>query len=170
MGEECFICCSKSGKTEQDKIMELMGKKKKFDYPLIVLSEAYGCECKTKSHNKCLKGINKCPTCRKIVSKPNLYVKTRLDFYFHYLFLFLKSNPEIIKWIKWIGSGLLIVLISIFICVDTKIININDIDTKFFISMSILLYIQLFAGFILALEDYFVKFWLYDTKTGIICG
>lgn len=39
---ECFICCSKSGKTDQDKIMEFVANRKKFAYPLVLLSDAFG--------------------------------------------------------------------------------------------------------------------------------
>lgn len=39
---ECFICCSKSGKTDHDKIMELVANRKKFAYPLVLLSDAFG--------------------------------------------------------------------------------------------------------------------------------
>lgn len=166
---ECFICCSKSGKTDQDKIMELVVNRKKFSYPLVLLSDAFGCECKTtKAHNKCLININKCPTCRKVVSKPNLCVKTRLDFYFFWLFDIIKSNPKIIEYSKMCGAGLMVFLIGIFICVDKKIIIIGDTDTKYFIGFSILLLVQLFAGFVLSFEDYFVKYWLYDEKTKTI--
>lgn len=65
---ECFICCSKSGKTDQDRIMELIVNRRKFAYPLILLSDAYGCECKTtKAHNKCLINITKCPISSQFV-------------------------------------------------------------------------------------------------------
>lgn len=61
---DCFIRCTKSGKSEQNKLVF---------YPLLRLSSAYGCNCiDTMAHNKCLLGIKKCPTCRKAVSKSNL--------------------------------------------------------------------------------------------------
>lgn len=130
-----------------------------------------GCECKTtKAHNKCLANITKCPTCRKVVSKPNLCVKTRLDFYFSWPLDIIKSNPKIIGYSKMCGAGLIVLLIGLFICVDKKIIIIGDTDTKFHIGLGILLLVQLFAGFVLALDDYFAKYWLYDEKIGIIRG
>ena len=60
-------------------------------------------------------------------------------------------------------------LIGLFICVDKKIIVIGNTDTKFHVGLGILLLVQLFAGFVLALDDYFSKYWLYDEKIGIIC-
>lgn len=68
------------------------------------------------------------------------------------------------------GAGLIVLLIGLFICVDKKIIIIGDTDTKFHIGLGILLLVQLFAGFVLALDDYFAKYWLYDEKIGIIRG
>lgn len=167
---ECFICCSKSDKTDQDKLIELCAKRKKFAYPVITLSDAYGCKCNSMhAHNKCLLNINKCPSCRKVVLKPNLYVRTQLDFYLYYLFAIIKSNPKIIECAKYFGTGLMILLITIYILIDKNIINVNDTNIKFHISIGILLFISLFVGFILALEDYFVKYWLYNKQTGFIC-
>jgi hypothetical protein len=88
----------------------LVANRRKFAYPFVLLSDAYGCECKTiQAHNKCLININKCPTCRKVVSKPNLYVKTRLDYYFSWPLTVIKSNPKIIGYSKMCGAGLLVI-------------------------------------------------------------
>lgn len=165
---ECFICCTKSGKSEHDKIMELFNNRKNLAYPLISLSDAYCCECKNKAHNKCLININKCPTCRKLVSKPKLYVKTILDLLLGPLFIIIRTNPSIIRYSNVFGAGLVILLLGIFTCIDKNIITISETDTKYHIGLCILLAVQLFAGFICALNDYFVKYWLYNAKTGTI--
>jgi hypothetical protein len=80
--EECFICCSVDGKSDTEKQFEMIYNQKYTNYPLLPLSKIYSCNCCTSyAHNKCLLNLNKCPTCRKVVSKPNLYVKTSYGFY-----------------------------------------------------------------------------------------
>lgn len=90
---ECFICCTKDGKTQQEITFEMAFNQKKLNYPLINLSSAYNCACiNILAHNKCLLNIKKCPTCRKIVTKHNLYVKTNLDYYLKYYFDWIKKR------------------------------------------------------------------------------
>lgn len=85
--EECLICYSNDGKSDQEKCMEMFFNQKHFlNYPLIPISYAFNCNCKNKyAHNKCLFNIKKCPTCRKIVHKPNLYIKTKYDYYLKFI-------------------------------------------------------------------------------------
>ena len=90
---ECFICYTKSGKTIQERRMDNIHYKS-LGYPLIQLSYAYGCNCKNMwAHNKCLRTIHKCPTCRKDVIKPQLQVAANIEKYI-YLGL-VKDNPSI---------------------------------------------------------------------------
>jgi hypothetical protein len=95
--KECFICYTNSGKTDNHELYELMMGIKKFNYPFVSLSDAYGCKCKTTyAHNVCLMNIKKSPTCRKVVSKPKLYVKSKIDFYLPNILKNIKKNPKII--------------------------------------------------------------------------
>jgi hypothetical protein len=169
--EECFICCVPDGKSYNDILMEQIANRKSFPYPLILLSDAYGCKCNTKAHNKCLIRINKCPTCRKFVSKPKLQVKTSLDYWLSPLFKILKSKPQLIGQIKIICSYLIVLMIILVICIDKQIIQIpsnSNSNLHFHISIGILLSIQLICGMVFVLGDYFKKYWLYDEKTGTI--
>ncbi len=98
---ECFICGDSKGKSEQEISDEFVTNRRTHNYPLITMTHAYGCNCVGSfAHNKCLRGIKKCPTCRKIVTKPNLYVGTRYDFLFGPLFNIIRSNLWIISKIK----------------------------------------------------------------------
>lgn len=91
--EECFICCSIHGKTQQEQIYDEFVNRKNFNYPLITLKYAYNCDCKyIYAHNRCLFGINKCPTCRKRVYKPQLYVSTNYDIWFKSFFDWIKKR------------------------------------------------------------------------------
>jgi len=84
---ECCICydeCIEIAKIESFIMMLNFGYSY---YPLISLSDAYGCECKTlHAHNHCLLNINKCPLCRTVVTKPKLYFIT--DYYYYSGILF----------------------------------------------------------------------------------
>lgn len=98
MTHECAICFSNDGKTETELAEGVVFNRKTHNYPIISLKQAYNCECKnTFAHNKCLLNIKKCPTCRKIVPKPNLYVKTWYDYIFYFIFNHIKTNPTIIN-------------------------------------------------------------------------
>ena len=91
--DECFICCSVDGKTDTEKQIEMMYNQKYGNYPLLALSTVYNCKCQNSyAHNKCLLNLNKCPTCRKVVSKPNLYVKTSYDYYLWFLLDWVKKD------------------------------------------------------------------------------
>ena len=159
---ECFICCSKSGKTSQEKLLDNINHKR-LNYPLIPLSYAYECECKTMwAHNKCLKNIFKCPTCRKNVIKPNLCVKTNID---NYLFLALIIN--------WIKNGTLdvkkIQTHTVSIMFIVFILNyLNELKYIVITNNYILLcfiFVLLMGTLVLFIIDYITKYWLYDVKT-----
>ncbi len=50
---ECFICCTKDGKTIQEKFLD-NPHHQQLNYPLIPLQYAYGCNCKNSyAHNRC---------------------------------------------------------------------------------------------------------------------
>ena len=124
---ECFICCSEHGKSEKELLLEakLYPTNKTINYPLLSLAEVYGCECHTSyAHNKCLLTINKCPTCRQI-SKPNLYVKTRYDYYLKFLLRWLKKDPSNISKLNWYMIYYLIFILSSLTIIDYNP-NITD--------------------------------------------
>lgn len=168
--DECFICCSSDGKTEQEMLMEYFSNKKTHGYPLIKLSNVYNCKCSnTQAHNKCLLNINKCPTCRKNSQKPNLYVTTKYDYYFYWLFNLLQSKPKIIKQIKTIATLIIVLMIVFVILVDKKIITPTITNTIVnTIVLVTLLLVQIIGGIVIVMEDYFKKYWLYDDKTHTI--
>lgn len=159
--QECFICYS-NGKTPDEEIREIFIKKRGLNYPLVSLSHAYNCNCVGLfAHNKCLLKINKCPTCRKFISKPNLYVETLFDYLFGLIFAIVKKNPIVIFYIKnictitSIGTFILCYLIENNYCqIEKKIIEI--------IICKLLIIINFLGGFIFIMKDYFTKYWLYD--------
>ena len=108
---ECFICCSVDGKSDTEKQFEMMYNQKYANYPLLTLSTAYNCKCQNSyAHNKCLLNINKCPTCRKVVVKPNLYVKTRYDYYLCFLLDWFKKDTSCIEKMKWCAIMYIIIM------------------------------------------------------------
>lgn len=155
---ECFICYTKSGKTIQERRMDNIHYKS-LGYPLIQLSYAYGCNCKNMwAHNKCLRTIHKCPTCRKDVIKPQLQVAANIEKYI-YLGL-VKDNPSNVKIIRNQSCIVLVIIIIINALNEQKHITI---DNNYILLAMI--FIMLFATFMLYMVDYMTKFWLYDEKT-----
>lgn len=164
---ECFICYS-DGKTEEELIFEKKSFIRTLNYPLIPLSDAYGCKCKLMSHNRCLVTCKKCPSCRRQVT-PNLYVKTHLDYWFYYLFKWIKENHEYFESIR-LG---MIVLFVIFIyvvynlCYKKKIVKFpyiynHDKEKQIMILFCILYNIAMIS--LAILDDYMKKYWLYKIK------
>jgi len=165
---DCFICCTSTGKTDSDITNELFLNRRTFDYPIIKLSQAYGCACSnTYAHNKCLLDIKKCPTCRKVVVKPNLYVQTRYDHVFSWLFNKIKTRPYLISNIKTYTVIIVIVSFGLFFAIEKNIIKLNP-SLKTHIGLGLLLFVQLCGGIIFLMQDYFAKYWLYDEKKNII--
>jgi hypothetical protein len=164
---ECLICFTQDGKTQKEISEEILLNRRTHMYPLITLSYAYGCKCNSKAHNKCLFGLNKCPTCRKTVSKPNLYVKSNYDYVFGWLFNKIKSYPNIISIIKSYCALVVLFTIGLCICIDKNIIVIVD-NWKYRILLGLLIFIQFSVGIIFFMEDYFKKYWLYDEAKKII--
>jgi len=172
--DECFICCSFDGKTDTEKQFELMYGQKYLNYPMLPLSQAYGCSCHNSyAHNKCLLNINKCPTCRKVVSNPNLYVKTRYDYYLKFLLDWIKKDITRIEKIKWCAGVYIIIMCLLLYSID-KIIGKELFDTIippysysslcFATVISTLYFLSLYT---IILDDYFKKYWLYDYKSQI---
>jgi hypothetical protein len=159
--EECFICCTIDGKSDEELFNEICLNRKMFNYPLISLSQAFMCKCiNIFAHNKCLLKLNKCPTCRKIVSKPNLYVKTKYDYIFGWVFNIIKKYPILINiTIDYCIGSISIIFIIFFL------INKN---TNNFISMNLIFFWLLFGNWsiitIIIMKDYFCKYWLYNNK------
>ena len=165
---ECFICCTSTGKTDNEIANELFINRRTFDYPIIKLSQAYSCAClNTNAHNKCLLNIKKCPTCRKVVIKPNLYVKTKYDYIFGWLFNRIKKNPSLIGNIYKCAIVIAIISLGFYFCIIHNYIKLN-VDLKNHIILSLFLIIQLSLGVIFCMKDYFKKYWLYDKKNNII--
>lgn len=163
--EECLICFTLDGKSDREITEDIFMNRKTHNYPMIPLSKAYECKCSnTFAHSKCLLGINKCPTCRKFISKPNLYVETKYDYIFGFLFRRIKAYPRLIVILKNFSGIIIIFSFGLFFACDKEIIVIQK-NIKFAVSMALLLSIQLLAGFVFFMEDYFKKYWLYDAKT-----
>jgi len=170
--DDCFICCSLDGKSTQEKLMEITFNKKTHSYPLVKLSQAYGCGCVgNMAHNKCLLGINKCPTCRKQVPKPNLYVQTCYDYWFGIIFIQIKKNPRLIYWTKIFGLIGMMILFGLGWLIDKKFILIQTQPTySTHITMGLLILIQFIGAICFIMDDYFKKYWLYDEKNNRICS
>ena len=165
---ECFICCNSKGKSEQEILEELFLNRQTHNYPLITMAHAYGCNCTGSiAHNKCLRGIKKCPTCRKNVTKPNLYVGTRYDFWFGPLFNIIRSNLWIISKIKIYFAISMGLFFGLHLLIEKKYI-IVDRNLQWKISFGLMLLIQLGTGIVLLMEDYFKKYWLYNEQTQTI--
>jgi hypothetical protein len=158
---ECFICCTKEGKTEKELISDMLSHKT-LNYPLINLSCAYHCFCKNiYAHNICLININKCPQCRKEVKKPNLYVVTQYDFYLKYYFDWIKKDLNRIEQVQIYFYLIIIVIIFLLFLFDLIKKEIDIIKTYsliFAIIYGIIFMIHIFG---LHLQDYFEKYWLY---------
>ena len=170
--EECFICCSVDGKTDTEKQFEMMYNQKYVNYPLLALSEAYNCKCQNSyAHNKCLLNIIKCPTCRKVVSKPNIYVKTSYDYWLWFLLNWIKKDISRIEKMKWC-STIYMTIMCLFLYSIDKNIGKEPFETiippKSIISLRFATVIGVFyflSIYTFILEDYFKKYWLYNPKT-----
>jgi hypothetical protein len=112
----CVICLSTDGKTDTEIQFKTIYNQKYANYPLLPLFKAYGCNCKSFAHNKCLLSINKCPTCRKIVSKPNLY------------FDWIKKDTPRIEKMKWYAILYIIIMCLLLYKID-KIVGKELFDT-----------------------------------------
>lgn len=164
--EECFICCSPHGKTDEEIQIEMFTCQKS-NYPLVSLSHAYNCKCSNSfAHNKCLLNIRSCPTCRKNVSKPNLYVETSYDYYLWFLLDWIKKDIKRIEKIKWIGIYYICIMIMILYIFDKNkeimhiIIPPNSYKSMCFAILIGGLYsLSLYT---MVLDDYFKKYWLYN--------
>ena len=166
--EECFICC-----TEQDIFLELMFFNKKINYPLLQLSNVYNCYCRTSfAHNKCLIGIKKCPTCRALIDKPNLYVTTIFDNYFKYYFDWIKKDAKRINKIK---NYIIVYLCFIYLptllileyLINDDMYIIKPKSFESFIFSRIIGIFNIFCISLINLEDYFTKYWLYCPKNEV---
>ena len=166
--EECFICCSVDGKSDTEKLFEMMHNQKYTNYPLLPLSTVYNCKCQNSyAHNKCLLNLNKCPTCRKVVSKPNLYVKTRYDYYLWFLFDWIKKDISRIKKMKWCAISYIIIMCLFLYSIGKELFETiippkSNISLCFATIMGVSYFL---ACYTVILDDYFKKYWLYDSKT-----
>jgi len=158
--KECFICCTHNGKSENEIKFELIFNKYNFNFPLIPLSDAYNCDCKHSfAHNKCLFSIKKCPTCRKTVLKPNLYVKSVNDYYLKYYLNWIKKDPKRIKQVEFY-------LLLYFCIIFLPMLGIIEYSKKYSLFFSVILLSVLYFGiFLYNLKDYFIKYWLYSPST-----
>ena len=142
------------------------------NYALLALSEAYNCKCKNSyAHNKCLLNLKKCPTCRKVVSKPNLYVKTSYDYWLWFLLDWVKKDTSRIEKMKC-SAVICIIIMCLFLYSIDKFISKELFETiippKSNISLcfaTIMGVSYFLACYTVILDDYFKKYWLYDSKT-----
>ena len=167
---KCYICRSVDGKSKAEKQFETMLNQKYMDYPLLPLSQAYQCRCKTLyAHNKCLLFEHRCPSCQKLTI-PSLYIQTKYDYYLKYLLDYLKKDTKrIYKMYKIIMCYLLL------LCLLLAIMGYNDKIVKKIIvpKSNIALLVASFIGItfgiccyiLTVLDDYFKKYWLYNSKT-----
>ena len=161
--KECIICLS-IRRDINEQISEIYF----ITYPLILLKKAYECDCiNSYAHNICLKNINKCPTCRKNVTKPNLYVETKFDYYFFWIFNFIKKNPLIIIKFNICCFIFLFLLLILLLLIEKNIILLSD-NSKSNIVICILFFIILFSNFMIVIDEYLKKYWLYNNKTQTI--
>ena len=169
--KECFICYS-TGKTKEDEFNEFLYNIKGMEYPLISMNDAYDCNCiNNYAHNKCLLNINKCPTCRK-VAKPNLYIKTKYDFYLKYLLNYLKKDTlkiVILNWHMIYSSIFGLLLLGLCALYEKEIKMYKLLPAKSFINLCFstiivsLIFIPLY--FLIIFNDYLKKYWLYNENT-----
>ena len=169
--KECFICYS-TGKTKEDEFNEFLYNIKGMEYPLISMNDAYDCNCiNNYAHNKCLLNINKCPTCRK-VAKPNLYIKTKYDYFLKYLLNWLKKdilNMTKLNWFMYCCLTFGMLVLSICALFEKEIKECNIVLLKSFINLCFstiivsLIFIPLY--FLIIFNDYLKKYWLYNENT-----
>ena len=153
--QECFICCTQDGKTEVERSRELMENRKTIGYPIISLSHAYGCRCHNSfAHNKCLRQVVTCPTCRKQVSKPNL----RVDTWMNRRLCWIRDNPALYKERLTYFFAFVLVLFFISLAAQHEYIQIHP----YF--MGVILLCMFSAQFVVMLDDSLNKYWLYDEK------
>lgn len=167
--QECFICCSYDGKNDTEHLHELMYNTKHMNYPLLSLSVAYNCNCRNSyAHNKCLCNINKCPTCRKVVLRPNIYVNTRYDYYLWFLLDWVKKDISRIEQMKWCAISYMLIMVVLLYMFDKhqKIIDviIPPKSIQSFCFATIIATLHCVSLYILLLNDYFTKYWLYNSK------
>lgn len=155
---ECFICCTKSGKSREERLFDNIYHKG-IRYPIIPLCYAYDCRCSgTFAHNKCLLTINKCPTCRKLVTKPRLVVRKAFESYVNLQWIY--NNPLTFQYFTCFNMGVMTMIFLFVFLNEQKVITIENNYVLFGLVM-----IQLLTGVILTLNDYTYKYWLYDKKS-----
>jgi hypothetical protein len=149
---ECFICYTDDGKSIEECLLDTFNHRL-LGYPLISLSYAYDCRCSTTyAHNRCLKNVLKCPTCRKVVVKPNLSVEIYGEKYLKWIKLNISSWKNIVM-----DSAILVFVISFF-----NFLNKCDVIKLNATSLMIGLLLISVSALVLKMDDYMNKYWLYD--------
>ena len=134
------------------------------------MSNAYNCECNGNyAHNKCLLGVEKCPTCRK-VSKPKLYIFTGYDRYLWFLLDWLKRDISNFKKLNLYMIYILLFTTCLLFILDRNKESINHImPPKSSLSLCFAIVIGTSYGgalyIIIVFNDYIMKYWLYNLKT-----
>jgi hypothetical protein len=149
--QECFICCSKSGKSNAERLMDNIHHRK-MRYPQIPLSYAYGCKCDTtKAHNRCLVNVLKCPTCRKPVAAPYTEVHTTLENYVN------------LEWVKKYPAKFRM-LTGTMVCVSFVLIIANETIKIYWNAWTscAVLCVYIFTMCLLFVDDYVRKYWLFS--------
>jgi hypothetical protein len=149
---ECFICFEKNNITLEQRLVTGLFGIDCINHPIIPLSHAYGCSCKTIfSHNKCLKNITKCPSCRKIVNIPNLHIQLYFE---KYLIIFQNDILTILEYSVFFLS----VICTFLIYLIEQFIGIIDNTYINFIYIAIYIY----GIYIICYSKKIKNYWLYD--------
>jgi len=155
MTRECFICYTKDGKSEKDRLLDEKHYVKCTNYPIIPLSRAYSCKCETTfAHNRCLQTIEKCPTCR-FKTKPNLHV----DLYFEKYLSWIYSKPDNIKIVENYIISYFAIIFALANLINEEFINANIYLSGFLLISLILILLSSY------MFDSIKKYWLYDEES-----
>ena len=152
---ECFICYTIDGKSENELLYEEINEIKMFNYQLIKLSYAYNCNCISFAHNNCLKNINKCPMCRKYHKQPNFCAKTKYDKLFGWYFTIIKSYPKIYNKI----NHLLVLHIIVYLVITNITIEKNNKNELLF---GFYIFFQMHIGLCFILKDFLQNYYLIE--------
>jgi hypothetical protein len=83
---------------------------------------------------------------------------------FGLIFTIIKKNPNVINIIQTFCAILVILSVGLFLMIENNWIVVTN-DWKWKITFAILIFIQFIASFIFIMQDYFTKFWLYNSKS-----
>ncbi len=159
MMNECFICCTDSGKNEQERITDMYLQRRSLSYPLISLSHAYDCQCHTAfAHNCCLQSVMTCPTCRKPTSCPKLRVRSRWELVVPSEWI--RTNIQLFTYIQHVVAAVFFVALAVICLHDHKIIVVSHMQCWVALGVA-----NAATLVVVLLDDFMRKYWLYNPKT-----